>query len=324
MDLDAGGHLTHGAAPSVTGRHFRPVYYGVDDRGLVDYDEIAELARTHRPRMIIAGASAYPRRIDYAAFRRVADEVGAYLLADISHIAGLVAAGVLESPVDIAHVTTTSTYKQLGGPRGGLILSGRDHDAPGPGGAGTLAAALDRGVFPGFQGTPAAAAIAAKARALDLVDSPEFRACARRVAADAQALAAALMRRGYSVLTGGTDNHMVILDLRARGLTGAVAENALRECDILANRNRIPGDVKPPRVASGLRLGTNILAQRGLGPADMQRCAALVDRVLTATEPASDTEYRLAAAVRADVRNDVAELCRRFPAPGYPPAEALT
>ncbi len=317
MHLDAGGHLTHGAAASVTGRHFEAVHYGVDAAGLIDYPQVAELARRHRPRLIVAGASAYPRKIDYRQFREIADEVDAYLLADISHIAGLVAAGLHPSPVDVAHVTTTSTYKQLGGPRGGLILSGREYDRPGPGGQRTLAAVLDRGVFPRAQGTPNAAAIAAKARALDLVDTPQFRIWARRIVADAQALAVALIRRGYRVLTEGTDNHMVLVDVGARGLTGAVAENALQTCGILANRNRIPADTTPPTVSSGLRFGTNILAQRGLQPGDMEQCAVLVDQVLSALDVVDDTQYRLAQAVRDRVRAQVTEVCRRFPVADY-------
>lgn len=318
LDLDAGGHLTHGAAASLTGRAFRPIRYGVDAHGLIDYDQVGALAWEHRPKVIVAGASAYPRRIDYVKFRAIADEVGAYLLADISHVAGLVAAGVLPSPVDVAHVTTTSTYKQLGGPRGGLILMGRDQHAPGPDGRTPLSTLLDRGVFPRVQGTPNAAAIAAKARALDLVCRPAFTATAGRIADDARTFAAALVRRGHRVLTGGTDNHMVVVDVAALGLTGAVAEQALRECDILANRNRISGDTKPPLVCSGLRFGTNILAQRGMRPADMEPCVELVDRVLRATRPDSDTTYRLDPAVRLQTLDDVAGLCRRFPVPAYP------
>ena len=320
LHLDAGGHLTHGASASVTGRAFHSVAYGLDDAGLIDYDRAAELAREHRPKLIIAGASAYPRRIDYRRFRAIADEVGAYLLADISHIAGLVAAGVLPSPVDIAHVTTTSTYKQLGGPRGGLILMGAEHATAGPDGRTPLSTLLDRAVFPLTQGTPNAAAIAAKARALDVVAAPEFKATARRIADDAVALAAALTERLWPVLTGGTDNHMVLLDVGRRGLTGAIAELALSDCGILANRNRIPGDSRPPLVASGLRLGTNILAQRGMGPGDMPACAELVVRVLDAVEPLSDTEYRLDPDVRKGVLEEVADLCRCFPIPGYPQA----
>jgi len=318
LDLDAGGHLTHGARGSVTGQVFRAVRYGVDDRGLIDYDEVARLARTHRPKLIVAGASAYPRLFDYPRFRAIADEVGAYLLADISHIAGLVAAGVVPSPIDIAHVTTTSTYKQLGGPRGGLILSGRDHDRPGPNGRTPLATLLDRGVFPRLQGTPNAAAIAAKARAFDRVTDPAFREVAQRILENARILAATLARQGYSVLTGGTDNHSVMVDVGAAGLSGAVAEQALRECGILANRNRIAGDTRSIMVSSGLRFGTNIIAQRGMGAETAEYCGELVDQVLRSVVPASDTEYHLDAGVREKTHDEVARLCQSFPVPAYP------
>ena len=316
LQLDAGGHLSHGSAESVTGRAFRGVHYGVDATGRIDYDEVARLARLHRPKLIVAGASAYPRLLDYPRFRAIADEVGAWLLADISHIAGLVAAGVVPSPIDIAHVTTTSTYKQLGGPRGGLILMGRDAETPVPDGT-PLSTVLNRGVFPRVQGTPNAAAIAAKARAFDLMLRPAFAETARRIAADARALASILIRQGHRVLTGGTDNHMVLVDVAAGGLSGVVAERALRECGILANRNRIVGDTRPPLVSSGLRFGTNIPAQRGMGPDDMTDCADLIDHVLRAVEPQSDTRYRLDPGIRDKTREGVARLCRAFPVPGY-------
>ncbi|MFF3408866.1 serine hydroxymethyltransferase [Streptomyces sp. NPDC002742] len=322
LDLDSGGHLTHGSPASLTGRHFTAVHYGLDADGLIDYEGAAELARTHRPGVIIAGASAYPRTIDFARFRAIADSVGAYLVADISHIAGLVVTGEHLSPIDLAHVTTTSTYKQLGGPRGGLILIGREHDTLGSDGRSTLAQLMQRGVFPRSQGTPDPAAIAAKARALDMVVQPAFKETTRRIVADAQALAAALTARGHRVLTGGTDNHMVLLEILGRGVTGVVAERALEECGILANRNRIPGDVKPPLVASGLRLGTNVLAQRGMGTAEMAHCARLLHEVLAATTAVSDTEYRLDPAVRRRTRTEVAELCGRFPLPYYAPTSA--
>lgn len=320
LDLDSGGHLTHGSAASMTGRHFTAVHYGLDDAGLIDYDAAAELARTHRPTVIIAGASAYPRTIDFHRFREIADMVGAYLVADVSHIAGLVVTGEHPSPIDVAHITTTSTYKQLGGPRGGLILIGSEHDTLGPDGRTTLAQLVQRGVFPRSQGTPDPAAIAAKARALDLVVQPEFKQTTRRIVDNAQALAAALSGAGHRVLTGGTDNHMVLLDLLGRGMSGVVAERALEECGILANRNRIPGDTRPPLVTSGLRLGTNILAQRGMGVPEMARCAHLLEAVLTATSPLSDTRYRLPGDVRDLVRAEVAQLCAAFPLPCHDPS----
>lgn len=315
LDLDSGGHLTHGSAASVTGLHYRAVHYGLDRCGRVDYGQLAELAREHRPRVLIAGASAYPRVLDFARFRAIADSVGAYLVADISHIAGLVVAGEHPSPIDAAHLTTTSTYKQLGGPRGGLILSGREHLSPGPDGRTPLARLMQRAVFPQSQGTPNPAIIAAKARAFALAAGPEFTRTARLIIEDAGALAAELTRFGYRLLTGGTDNHMVLIDVHDRGLTGVVAERALERCGILTSRNRIPGDTKPPLVTSGLRLGTNILAQRGMGPDQMWECANLVHTVLAATSPTGDTGYVIDPAVATQARVDVAKLCARYPLP---------
>ncbi|WP_084964066.1 serine hydroxymethyltransferase [Thermoactinospora rubra] len=312
LDLDAGGHLTHGSPASVVGRYFTPVAYGVGPGGLIDYDQVRDLALRHRPKVLIAGASAYPRTLDYAAFRAIADEAGAYLLADISHIAGLVAGGVHPSPIDHAHITTTSTYKQLGGPRGGLILMGRDSES-----RQDLVKLMQRAVFPRSQGTLNPAGVAAKARALDLVARPEFAALARRIAADAAALADALAGNGHRVVTGGTDTHMVLLDLSGHGLTGAAAEQALESCGILANRNRVPGDRLPARVTSGLRLGTNILAQRGLTPEDMHRCADLVCRVLKATKALPGTGFEVDPGVRAQVSAEVADLCAAFPISAY-------
>lgn len=313
LDLDAGGHLTHGSRASVSGRHYHAVPYGLDAHGRIDFARLQDLVLEHRPRVLIAGASAYPRTVDFARFREVADTVGAYLLADISHIAGLVAAGLHPSPVDVAHLTTTSTYKQLGGPRGGLILSGREHRAPGPDGRTALSVLMQRAVFPQSQGTPSPASIAAKARAFAVAATAAFQETARLIVLDAQALAAELSALGYRVLTGGTDNHMVLIDTTDFGLTGVVAERALEQCGILANRNRIPGDTKPPLVTSGLRLGTNILAQRGMGPAQIRECAQLLHTVLAGTRVESDTEYRIDPALVATVREEVRWLCTRHP-----------
>ncbi|MGI5479418.1 serine hydroxymethyltransferase [Streptomyces lavendofoliae] len=324
LDLDSGGHLTHGAAASVTGRYYRAASYGLDAHGRIDYDQVADLVREHRPRLLIAGASAYPRRIDFARFREIADSAGAYLLADISHVAGLVVSGAHPDPVDLAHVTTTSTYKQLGGPRGGLILSGRDHDAPGPDGRTPLYRLIQRAVFPQSQGTPNPAAIAAKARAFALAAAPAFRRTAHLIVSDAAVLAQELGDLGYRILTGGTDNHMVLLDIRGQGMTGVVAERALQECAILANRNRIPGDTKPPLVASGLRLGVNILAQRGMGAAEMRECVRLMHTALSATTQLGDTEYRIDPEVRDRVKDAVARLCLRFPLPYRGTADEFT
>jgi glycine hydroxymethyltransferase len=316
LDLDSGGHLTHGSAASVTGHHYRAVHYGLDDQGFIDYDQVAELALAHRPKVLIAGASAYPRMLDFARFRAIADSVGAYLVADISHIAGLVAAGEHPSPIDLAHATTTSTYKQLGGPRGGLILMGSEYRAPGPDSRRTpLDRLMQRAVFPRSQGTPSPASVAAKAHALKLVAQPEFRETMRLVRDDAAALSDALAGYGYRVLTGGTENHMVLLDMLDRGITGFVAERALEECGILTNRNRIPKDTKAPLVASGLRLGTNVLAQRGMGPAEMRVCAGLLHEVLMGTTVLGDTEFRTDPEVRDRVVAEVAALCRTHPLP---------
>lgn len=317
MDLKAGGHLTHGAAPSMSGRFFDAVRYGLDEHGLIDYAAVAELARRHRPRLIFCGASSYPRTIDFQRFREVADEVGAYLVADISHIAGLVAAGVHPSPVDVAHVTTTSTYKQLYGPRGGLILLGRDAGMRTASGK-PLAAALDDAVFPYLQGTPRLNTVAAKARALAEVATGAFRERAGRIVTTARALADDLHGRGHHILTGGTDTHMVLLDVGRRGLTGRIAEQALESCGIVVNKNSIPGDPHGPRVTSGVRLGTNVLALRGMGVAEMAECAALVDTVLGSVRPLGDRHYDLDPVVRAEVAARAADLCRRFPLPDHP------
>ncbi|WP_283138055.1 serine hydroxymethyltransferase [Rhizohabitans arisaemae] len=317
MDLDAGGHLTHGSPASVVGRYFTAVGYGVGPDGHVNLHEVAELARRHRPKMIICGASSYPRVVDFAGFRRIADEVGCWLMADISHVAGLVVAGEHPSPVPHAHVTTTSTYKQLYGPRGGLILSGPDADRPGPGTNATLAGTLQRAVFPRAQGTPDLAAVAAKARAFAALATPGFRALARRVRLDAAALAVELQDRGQNLITGGTDNHLVMIDVGAKGYTGVVIEQALEECGIIVNKNRIVGDRKSARVTSGIRLGTNTLALRGMEPADMAVCAELYCQAVGAVDQLDDVNYRLDPVTRDEIRVTVNGLCETFPLPGY-------
>jgi len=315
LHVAAGGHLTHGASDSLSGRYFEAVPYGVDDRGWLDYDAILAQARECRPRVIFCGASAYPRVVDFERFRRIADEVSAYLIADISHIAGLVAGRQHPSPIDHCHFTTTSSYKQLYGPRGGLILSGRDHAAAAPGG-GTLSEMVQRAVFPCFQSTPNLSSIAAKARAFDLAATPAFRALAARIVADARELAARLAARGYAVVTGGTDNHLLLVDVRAsRSLGGAQAERALEACDIVTNRQSLPHDADG---ASGLRFGTNTLAARGMGPSEMATCAELIDRVLTAVRDRAATGHDPGDETRAEVRAEVRRLCAAFPLPDYP------
>jgi glycine hydroxymethyltransferase len=323
LDLDSGGHLTHGARVNVSGQYFDAIGYKLDEQGLIDYAQVRELALKHRPRLIISGASAYPRTINFARFREIADEAGALLLADISHISGLVAAGCHPSPIDHAHITTTSTYKQLYGPRGGLILCGRDADMRLPNQKRSLAETMQYALFPAVQGTPNLGAVAAKARAFALVASPAFKDLARLIVADARALAACLVNKGYRVLTGGTDNHIVVIDVGARGLTGRVAEAALEECGLIVNKNRIPHDTRSALVASGVRFGTNTLALRGMGPDAMASCVELVERVLSSVHMLSDTSYRLAPANARFVRDEVEKLCARYPLPHYPqPREA--
>ncbi len=319
MELSAGGHLTHGSRASLSGQFFNAFGYGTDEHGFLDYAQVERLAREHRPKVIVCGASAYPRTVDFARFRAIADAVGAYLLADISHIAGLVAAGLHPSPVDHAHVTTTSTYKQLYGPRGGLILSGRDADTPAPGGRYTLSQAIQQRTFPFLQGTPDLGSVAAKARAFAAAAQPAFRSLAEAVLTDAKALADGLTSLGHATVTGGTDNHMVLLDVGRQGLTGAVGEQALASCGIVVNRNVIPRDPRGPQVTSGIRFGSNTLALRGMGPAEMRHCAALVDRVLGAVVPLGEREFALAREVRDEVREEVRSLCRRFPLPHHLP-----
>jgi glycine hydroxymethyltransferase len=322
LDLNAGGHLTHGSRASVTGQYFNAIGYGLDEQGLIDYEEVARLAHEHRPKLIICGASAYPRTIDFRRFREIADEVDALVLADISHIAGLVVAGEHPSPIDHAHFTTTSTYKQLYGPRGGLILMGEDAELPVPGGTETLSGLVQRGTFPYSQGTPDLAAITAKARALAFTVEPEFKELARLIVADAKALANACIHRGYRVLTGGTDNHMVLIDIvSSMGMTGVVAEKALESCNIVINKNRIQGDMKSAYVTSGIRLGTNTLALRSMSPEAMELCIELMHTVLEAVEPHGDREYSLDEGCRVEVREAVRQLCHRYPPAGYQASE---
>ena len=319
MELNSGGHLTHGAAASVVGQYFNAIGYGVNQDGFIDYEQVRGLAQQHQPQLIICGASAYPRAIDFMRFREIADEVGAYVMADISHIAGLVAAGEHPSPIDHAHFTTTSTYKQLYGPRGGLILIGRDYETPGPDGKKTLPELIQRAVFPYFQGTPNLSAIAAKARALAIVASPEFKKMTQRIVVNAKALAEDFIAKKYRVLTGGTDNHMALIDVfTSKGLTGVIAEKALEACNIIINKNRIAGDKKSVHVTSGMRLGSNSLAFRGMGPSEMRDCADLIDQVLSAVQPLDESHYELAAAAKENFRAKVQDLCRRFPIPDYP------
>ncbi len=294
MDLTCGGHLTHGHRLSYSGRDFEVVSYGVDPESeRIDYDEVARIARERRPKLIVCGASAYSRAIDFARFRAIADEVGALLLADIAHIAGLVAAGVHPSPVGHCHFVTTTTHKTLRGPRGGLILCTAEH-----------AKAIDRAVFPGMQGGPLMHVIAAKAVAFREALREDFAIYQRRIVDNARALATALEGRGFRIVSGGTDNHVFLVDVAAAGITGKVAEEALDRAAITVNKNTIPFDQNPPLVASGIRIGTPAVTSRGMGQEEMDRIGEMIAEVLR--EPESE-------GVRDAVRDRVNALCGRFP-----------
>jgi glycine hydroxymethyltransferase len=277
MSLPHGGHLSHGHSVNHSGSVWRAVHYGVNPAtGRIDYDQVREQARADRPGLIICGGSAYARIIDFAAFRAIADEVGATLLVDMSHFAGLVAGGVHPSPVPHAQVVTTTTHKTLRGPRGGLILC-----------TAGLARAIDRSVFPGTQGGPLEHVIGAKAVAFGEALTPDFRAYAHRVVANAKRLADALADRGFRIVSGGTDTHLMLVDLRTKGITGKEAEAVLGRAGITVNKNTIPGDPESPFVTSGIRLGTPALTTRGMGLPEMERIAGLIDRALTRRDEAS-------------------------------------
>lgn len=308
MALKAGGHLSHGARASQTSRWFEYVHYDVDREGLLDYDQIRAQAREVRPALIICGASSYPRRIDFAAFSDIAREVGAFLIADISHISGLVVAGQHPSPIPHADLVTTSTYKQLAGPRGGLILGGSDvADAQ------ALHQQVNQAVFPGLQGTPNGASVAAKAWALGYVTSPEFRAIAVRIVELARIVADRLAGHGHHIVTFGTDTHMVLVDTSAAGLHGLESERSLEEAGILVNRNAIPHDPRPPSQPSGIRLGLNSLAQLGASDAQAVLVADMVATVLAALRQAEARQLRRTIeTTRAQAATLMAQLWARY------------
>ena len=297
MSLDQGGHLTHGASVNFSAKLYDVVQYGVDPEvETIDYDEVERLAREHRPNLIVTGASAYTRIIDFPRFRSIADEVGAKLMVDMAHIAGLVAADEHPSPVPHAQIVTTTTHKTLRGPRGGMILCDGDHRR-----------AINSAVFPNMQGGPLEHIIAAKAVAFGEAMKPEFVEYQKRIRANAAALADELRAGGLRLVSGGTDNHIVLVDLTPVDITGRQAEEALGEANIVVNRNAIPFDRKPPRTASGLRLGTPSITSRGMGVVESRRVGNLILRVLG--DIGSD-------AVKSEVRDEAIELCARFPAPG--------
>lgn len=319
LQLDSGGHLSHGSSVNISGRFYDAVGYGLDQRGYIDYDAMRRLALEHRPKLIICGTTSYPRTVEWERFREVADEVGAYLLADITHIAGLVIGGQQPNPIDVAHFTTTCTHKQLYGPRGGLILMGKDADEPSPQGTTTLSSLLQKRLFPFTQGAPLVNTIVAKARVLGRCATPEFRRQAQRIHDLARALAESLVEQGARVMSGGTDNHIVVVDaVSTWGVTGIAAEKALEECNIIVNKNRIPGDQKPVSVSSGVRIGTNSLTVRDVETGDMPWCADLIGRILREVEMRDEKDYRLDPARREAFRGEVLEFCAAHPLRDYP------
>jgi glycine hydroxymethyltransferase len=303
MSLAAGGHLSHGAPPNVSGKWFEAMGYGVDQQDQrIDFDEVAELAECHRPKLIIAGGSAYPRVLDFARFRAIADAVGAYLMVDMAHIAGLVATGIHPSPFPHAHVVTSTTHKTLRGPRGGLILT----DDP------DLGRKLNTATFPGLQGGPLMHVIAAKAVAFEEALRPDFKIYARNVVENARALAEVMVAGGLDLVTGGTDNHLLLVDLRPKGLTGRAVENSLERARITCNMNSIPFDREKRTITSGIRLGSPAATTRGFGIAEFQETGRLIVELLDGLAASPDDNRAVEERVRAQVEN----LCTRFPVYG--------
>jgi len=309
MDLSHGGHLTHGSPVNFSGRFFNMVHYGVGRDGLIDMNQVETIALRERPKLIITGASAYGRKIDYAAFRAIADRINAKLISDIAHPAGLIAAGVIPSPLPWCHAVTTTTHKTLRGPRGGMILIGQDGEndmgvTTPKGKLKLVSEIIDSNVFPGFQGGPLMHVIAAKAVAFQEALQPEFALYQQQVVANAQALSAELTARGYHIVSGGTDTHVMLLDLSDHGLTGREAEKALEAAGITVNKNMVPFDRQSPFVTSGIRLGTPAMTTRGMREPEMRQIAGFIDRVLSHS---TDT------AIQQQVLGEVKELCGRFP-----------
>jgi glycine hydroxymethyltransferase len=294
MDIAHGGHLTHGARVSFSGKLYQTVGYQVTkENEILDYDEIRKVALAEKPKMIIAGASAYSRFIDFKKFREIADEVGAYLMADIAHIAGLVAAGLHPDPIEFSHFVTTTTHKTLRGPRGGMILCKKE-----------FAKAIDSAVFPGIQGGPLMHVIAAKAVALGQAMTEDFKEYQRQIIKNAQHLCSSLEKKGYRIVSGGTDNHLFMVDLTSKGLTGKEAQESLEASGIMINKNLIPFDTKSPNVTSGIRVGTPAVTTRGMKEAEMDLIADFIDTVL---------QKPVDVALQANMRDKVKTLCKRFP-----------
>ena len=300
MSLDAGGHLTHGAKPNFSGKHYNAIQYGLNEQGLIDYDQVASLAREHKPKMIIAGFSAYSQIVDWAKFREIADEVGAYLLVDMAHVSGLVAAGVYPSPLPHAHVVTSTTHKTLRGPRSGVILSAENNP--------DIEKKLQSAVFPGGQGGPLMHVIAAKAICFKEAMEPEFKTYQQQVVKNAQAMAKVFMDRGYDIVSGGTEDHPFLLSLIKQGVTGKDADAALGRAHITVNKNAVPNDPQSPFVTSGLRIGTPAVTTRGFGEEECTQLAGWICDILDVLAKGEDT-----SSVEAQVLDKVAEVCGRFP-----------
>ncbi|HWE73628.1 MAG TPA: serine hydroxymethyltransferase [Stellaceae bacterium] len=301
MSLAAGGHLTHGAPPNLSGKWFRAVQYGVrPEDARIDFDEVERLAKTEKPKLIIAGGSAYPRIIDFARFRQIADSIGAYFMVDMAHFAGLVAGGVHPSPLPHAHVVTTTTHKTLRGPRGGMILA-NDED---------IGKKINSAIFPGLQGGPLMHVIAGKAVMLGEALQPEFKLYAKAVADNAKTLAASLVERGLDIVSGGTDTHLMLVDVRPKKATGKAAEIALERAGITCNKNGIPFDPEKPTVTSGVRLGSPAATTRGFGQAEFKKVGKLIAEVLDGLQANGDAGN---AGVEANVKREVAALCAAFP-----------
>ncbi|HLT64975.1 MAG TPA: serine hydroxymethyltransferase [Flavobacterium sp.] len=308
FDLSHGGHLTHGSPVNFSGKLYNPVFYGVDEAtGLINYDKVQEVAEREKPQLIIAGASAYSRDMDFKRFREIADSVGALLMADISHPAGLIAKGLLSDPIPYCHIVTTTTHKTLRGPRGGMIMMGKDFENPfgiktPKGETRMMSALLDSAVFPGNQGGPLMHIIAAKAVAFGEALQDEFMTYMLQVQKNAQAMAQAFVKRGYNIISGGTDNHMMLIDLRNKNISGKDAENALVKAEITVNKNMVPFDDKSPFVTSGIRVGTAAITTRGLVEADMETIVDMMDRVLM-----NHTNEELIEEVAAEVNDMMSE-----------------
>jgi len=297
LNLSHGGHLTHGNKASLTGKWLKGVHYSLDEKtGLINYDEVRSLALEHKPKLLIAGHSAYPRQLDFARFRAIADECGALLFVDMAHISGLVAGGAHPSPIPYADVVTTTTHKTLRGPRGAMILCKEVH-----------AKAIDKAVFPGLQGGPHNATTAALAVALKEALDPSFRTYAANVVANAKTLAAALTKRGFNLISGGTDNHLMLIDLNSKGVSGKIAATALEKAGIVLNYNTVPGETRKASDPSGIRLGTPAVTSRGFGAPEMEKIATWIDRALKAAEDEAEL---------GKINGEVAALCAKFPVPG--------